>query len=166
MTSPPDFFAEYPKTLRGRTLEPSVVYELATDRYAVHKAETRSAVDREGDLGDDSAVRVVMGQPSGDEVSGGGLGPVYRLKPAGTVAVPTGLIFIRFKPGVNAADRSADIRRSGYEVVETVEYAPQSAWLSVPSGDIAKALGGIVALERLADMENVEPQMLMPRAAR
>lgn len=52
------------------------------------------------------------------------------------------------------------------ELVESLAYVPQAAWLRAPSGDIAAALAGLSRLEQLADVENVEPQMLMESVRR
>lgn len=53
-----------------------------------------------------------------------------------------------------------------YELVESLAYAPQAAWLRAPAGDIADALAGLPRLEQLPDVENVEPQMLMESVRR
>jgi hypothetical protein len=82
------------------------------------------------------------------------------------VAVPTGQIFLRFKEGVDASTRREEIERAGYEIVQIPPYAPSSAWVRSASGDLAKSLADIEALERLADVENVEPQMLVERTLR
>lgn len=53
-----------------------------------------------------------------------------------------------------------------YELVESLAYAPQAAWLRAPSGDMADALAGLSRLEQLPDIENVEPQMLLESVRR
>jgi hypothetical protein len=80
--------------------------------------------------------------------------------------VPTGQIYIRFAEGVAADSRRREIERAGYEIVKTTQYTPHTAWLKSTSGDIAQALSNIHALEGLADVENVEPQMLTARDLR
>jgi hypothetical protein len=92
--------------------------------------------------------------------------PVYRLEPDGPLAVPTGKVFVRFKEGVEAETRRAEIEGAGYEIIQTPPYAPSSAWVRSAGGDIARSLSDIEALEKLADVENVEPQMLVERAQR
>jgi hypothetical protein len=158
MTPPQDFFAEYPEQVRGRTLKPSAVYELKRDGYALHRGPTG--------MYDDQAITIVEGKPGDREIKTGNVGPLYALKPAGTPAVPTGLVFIRFAAGVKAADRTEDLERAGYEIARTVEYSPAAAWVRSASDNIAQALNGIPALEKIKGVENVEPQMLMARASR
>jgi hypothetical protein len=92
--------------------------------------------------------------------------PVYRLGADGPLAVPTGLVFARFAEGVPVESRREALERAGYEVVEIPSYAPHAAWLRARSGEIADALAATAALEKLPDMEGVEPQMLMHAARR
>ena len=97
-----------------------------------------------------------------DEVSG----PIYALQPGGSSAIPTGLVFVRFKSGVRSTERLREIEDAGYEISETVEYAAEAVWVRAKSGDIADALKGIDELEKIADVENVEPQMLRRRSSK
>lgn len=87
--------------------------------------------------------------------------PVFALGGGGSLAVPTGRVFVRFAEGENVARRAKDIADAGYEIEESPSYAPQAAWLRARSGDTVEALRGVAILERLAGIENVEPQMLM-----
>ena len=75
-------------------------------------------------------------------------------------------MFIRFANGVSISERSAEIEKAGYKIVEKIDYAENAGWLADRSGSIAKALVGIEKLESIKDVENVEPQMLMKRASR
>jgi len=73
--------------------------------------------------------------------------------------------------GLRASTKAAETRRkelarAGYEVVQLLVYAPQAAWVRARSGGIAEALTSIPALEALAEVENVEPQMLMKSTQR
>ena len=158
MTTPHNIFAECPERLRGRTLEPSAVYELMRDRYAMHRGPAGAS--------DDQAIEIIEGKSGDREIAAGNVGPVYALKPAGTPAVPTGLVFVRFKAGVKATDRTEDLERAGYKIARTVEYSPAAAWVRNASDNIAQSLNGIPELEKIAGVENVEPQMLMARASR
>lgn len=151
MTSSKDFFAEYPSRIETRPGDKRVKFELETDRYAIHRSGSEPAVTK--------------GTPASEKKEGS-VGPVYSIQPSGTIAIPTGRVFVRFKKGTKAADRKDEIETAGYVISEEVGYAPEAAWLEDASGDIGKALGGISKLEKLADVENIEPQMLMPRVAR
>lgn len=90
----------------------------------------------------------------------------YTSQPEGSPAVPTGRVFIRFEDGLKVADRSTEIEDAGYKIAEKIDYAENAAWLSERSGSIARALAGIEKLESIKGVENVEPQMLMKRAAK
>ena len=85
---------------------------------------------------------------------------MYALEPDGDRAVPSGRVFVRFAAGVQAAERSDALSRAGYEVLDIPLYAPQAAWVGAAGGDMAAALRGLVRLEGIEDVENVEPQML------
>ncbi len=91
---------------------------------------------------------------------------VYRSVPGGSLADPTGRIFIRFANGVDVADRESDIEKAGYKIAEKIDYAENAAWLVERSGSIGRSLSGIEKLERIKDVDNVEPQMLMKRASK
>jgi hypothetical protein len=96
----------------------------------------------------------------------GALTPVYSLDPRGRLAVPTGRIFLRLRDSARMVERRAAIESAGYRVDEIPAYAPQAAWLTSRTGDIADALGRLGLLEALADVENVEPQMLLEASRR
>jgi len=117
---------------------------------------------------EDGAIAVFRGEldEAGMTVQSGALSAVYGLQPSGLLAVPTGRVFVRFAEGVKAESRRQEINRAGYELIESLSYAPHAAWLRARSGDIADALAGIPRLEQLPDVENVEPQMLMESVPR
>ena len=57
-----------------------------------------------------------------------------------------------------------DIEAAGYRIVEVLAYAPQAAWVHAASGDAGESLSHVAKLEAIAGIEEVEPQMLRPRA--
>jgi hypothetical protein len=93
-------------------------------------------------------------------------GPVYESKPGGTPAVPTGRVFVRFPKTIAAESRAAQLRNAGYRIVSTMSWAPHTAWVESTTGDVADSLRNLHKLEQVKDIEHVEPQMLMPAAAR
>jgi hypothetical protein len=162
--------AEHPRELRSRTQQPYLTYTLS-EHYAVHRQDPTALVSKEAIASISERGRLIEVFPGklnkrNHRSRRGQLGPVYAAQPGGTTAVPTGQIFIRFKDGVQVEDRRTQIEQAGYEITQRVEYAPQAAWLQSRSGEIADALAGIQALEKIADVENVEPQMLMQRSLR
>lgn len=163
MSRPKDF-SDFPERVSaGRAGE---WYVRARGRYAVHHGEAEREVAGAEMTFAREGVSVFRGEPGEARAGAATLTPVYELRPDGPPAVPTGKIFLRFKEGVEAASRRVEIERAGYEIIETPPYAPSGAWLRAAGGDVARSLSDIEALEKLADVENVEPQMLVERARR
>jgi len=160
---------ESPPEVRSGTRASSTTYTLLTDHYAVHRdgageeppAESLFTMS-EGE----STIAVLRGGEGRREhaSTSGEVGPVYTLK--GGLAVPTGSVLIRFKEGVPVEEHRSEIEQAGYEVTQVLDYAPHAAWLRARSGNIADALNDLRSLEVIADVENIEPQMLMQRVAR
>jgi hypothetical protein len=170
MTSQQDEFSKYPQEVRSSTQRSSLIYTRLPDHYAVQRevggppSAGAFLTINEGA----GQVVVIESQPAfatDTDLREGGR-PVYKLEPGGGLALPTGQVFIRFKEGVKVEDHAEKIRSAGYEIAQGVSYAPHAAWLRPSSGDVADGLAKIPALEKIADVENVEPQMLQPRANR
>jgi hypothetical protein len=144
------------------------LYVRKAGHYAVHHRPTNTPAPDAVLLLEDGAIAVFRGEPdeAAEASQVGDLSPVYGLQPSGLPAVPTGRVFVRFAEGVQAESRRQEINRTGYELVESLAYAPHAAWLRPRSGDMADALAGISRLEQLPDIENVEPQMLMESVRR
>jgi len=168
MSSKKNDFSKYPSQIRANMSSTAPLYVRKSDYYAIHQRPPGSPAPDAILLLDDGAIAVFQGEP--DEVAAasqaGSLVPVYGLQPSGLPAIPTGQVFIRFAEGVKAEDRRQEINQAGYEIVESLVYAPHAAWLRAQSGDIADALAGIPKLEQLPAVENVEPQMLKESARR
>ncbi len=156
-------FSDYPPEIRFSSQEPAVLYRLTSGYYAVHYPQPQAADPNAILQLNDGAIVVFPGTPH--NVSGT-VSPLYTLQAKGSLAVPTGLIFIRFSEGVTATSHQAEIKGSGYEIAEIPSYAPHTAWLRSQSGQILAALSGIAKLETIPDVENVEPQMLMASVGR
>lgn len=159
-------FAGFPERVGVGTNRPGAYYVRLPGRHAVHHltptqdvADAEMIFRREG-------IAVFRGEPAEPPSHQPAVTPVYKLHPDGPVAVPTGRVFVRFNEGVNVATRREEIERAGYEIIETPPYAPSCAWVQSASGDLALALRDIHNLERLPDVENVEPQMLSERGLR
>ena len=110
-------------------------------------------------------VTIYRGEDPG-ELAAATVTAVYSTSPGAPLTVPTGEVFLRMAGGVCAKDRSDDFADAGYQVTKTLFYAPNAAWLRARSGDVADGLNGIADLEALADVVNVEPQMLSARFLR
>jgi len=169
-----DIFQVYPQEVRASTEPNSPIYKRLPSFYAVHgwRADTPGVVPVQ--TFDDDAIAIIKGEPDADPSNAADttqpgdaqrkLSPVYAQQSgggAGSMAVPTGRVFIRFADPVKVADRETEIRRAGYELDQKLNYAPNAAWLRARSGNIADALNGLAIIAKLADVENVEPQMLM-----
>ena len=158
MSPQKDRFSQYPRRVRHSTAPRAARYEILPGHYAVHRRSADAAAPEDAlYVLDDGAIAVFEGSPG---EARGEVGPVYALGPGGTPAVPTGRVFVRFKEGTKAEDQRKEIKQAGYEIEEVPAYAPHSAWVRALSGEIDDALKGIEGLEKLPDVENVEPQML------
>ncbi|HEX8282899.1 MAG TPA: hypothetical protein VF588_06070 [Pyrinomonadaceae bacterium] len=164
-------FADFPEKVSAGAARSGANYVRAEGRYAVHQGEGKQEAAGAELTFAHEGIAVYRGEP-GEERAGrtesreATLTPVYKLQPDGPLAVPTGKIFLRFKEGVEAASRREEIERAGYEIVQTPPYSPSSAWVRSASGDVARSLADIDSLEKLEDVVNVEPQMLVERSLR
>ncbi len=163
-----DLFKHYPERLRASSERPNLLYQRVPDHFAVHGPVPPSFNFPPVARLDDSRIAIYRGKPEKRLVQHqpGRITPVYSLQPGGVLAIPTGLIFVRFADAVNAEKRRQALRQAGYTVKQLLPYAPNAAWVAAESGEIAAALQGISRLESLPDVVNIEPQMLSQRMAR
>ena len=174
MTAQQDTLQNYPSEVRGTTKSASIVYTRLPNHYAVHRqqsdpplAKKAVATLNEGEKlievfrEDGNEIRQLRESTPQHDIS-----PVYSLQSGGTPAVPTGRVLIRAKEGELVEKLQQKVEQAGYQIVQILDYAPHAAWLQAASGEIADALTGIQRLEKIPELENVEPQMLMPRANR
>ncbi|MEA5627217.1 hypothetical protein [Nostoc sp. UHCC 0251] len=166
-----DYFSEYPEQIRvgsdaydGLRLRTTVSYTRKPGYYAIHYKQPKTVATGAILVLNDGAIAVFPGEPNQSEQ--GTLTPIYTIQPNGSLAVPTGLVFIRFAEGVNVESQREIINRAGYEVAQSLPYAPHTAWLRAQSGNIADAIAGIPQLEAIPKVENIEPQMLMEKSLR
>ncbi|MFW9259568.1 hypothetical protein [Nostoc sp. CALU 546] len=159
-----DYFSEYPQQIRVGSNRTAVSYTRKPGYYAIHYNQPSTVPSGAILQLNDGAIAVFPGEPNQSE--SGKLSPIYTVLPNGSLAVPTGLVFIRFTEGVDVDSQRELINRAGYEVAQTLSYAPHTAWLRAQSGNIADAIAKIPQLEAIPNVENVEPQMLMERGLR
>ncbi len=167
-----DYFSEYPEQIRIGSdayarlrLRVAVSYTRKPGYYAIHYNQPRTVATGAILQLNDGKIAVFPGEPNQSEQET--LTPIYTLQPNGSLAVPTGLVFIRFAEGVDVESQREVINRAGYEVVaQKVDYAPHTAWLRAQSGNIVEAIARIPQLEAIPKVENIEPQMLMERGLR
>ena len=166
-----DYFSEYPEQIRVGSGGTAVSYTRKPGYYAIHYNQPKTVASgavlqlNDGAMSTTGyAYAVFPGEPNQSEQ--GTLSPIYTLQPNGSLAVPTGLVFIRFAEGVDVESQREVINRVGYEVAQSLDYAPHAAWLRAQSGNIADAIAGIPQLEAIPKVENIEPQMLMEKGLR
>ncbi|MCC5607366.1 hypothetical protein LC612_11335 [Nostoc sp. CHAB 5834] len=166
-----DYFSEYPEQIRVGSdayaelrLRTAVSYTRKPGYYAIHYNQPKTLVTGAILQLNDGKIAVFPGEPNQSEQ--GALSPVYTLQPNGSLAVPTGLVFIRFAEGIDVKSQREVINRAGYEIVESLPYAPHTAWLRSQLSNIADAIARISQLEAIPKVENIEPQMLMERGLR
>ncbi|WP_392531591.1 hypothetical protein [Nostoc sp. C117] len=173
-----DYFSEYPQQIRvgsdaysGLRERSAVSYNRKPGYYAVHYNQPGTVAEgailqlNEGAMSTTGcAYAVFSGEPNQSEKNT--LSPIYTLEPDGSLAVPTGLVFIRFAEGVDVELQREAIERAGYKIEQSISYAPHAAWLRPQSGKILDAIAGISQLETIPNVENVELQMLMERVVK
>ncbi|MEH2012371.1 hypothetical protein [Nostoc sp.] len=166
-----DYFSEYPEQIRVGSGGTAVSYTRKPGYYAIHYNQPKTVASgailqlNDGAMSTTGyAYAVFPGEPN--QSKQGTLSPIYTLQPNGSLAVPTGLVFIRFAEGVDVESQREVINRVGYEVAQSLDYAPHAAWLRAQSGNIADAIAGIPQLEAIPKVENIEPQMLMEKGLR
>ena len=164
-----DYFSEYPEQISvgGDAyggLRTAVSYTRKPGYYAIHYNQPNTVASGAVLQLNDGAIAVFPGEPNQSEQ--GKLSPVYTLQPNGSVAVPTGLVFIRFAEGVDVKSQREVINRAGYEIAQSLDYAPHAAWLRAQSGNIADAIARIPQLKAIPKVENIEAQMLIERGLR
>lgn len=159
-----DYFSEYPEQICIGGNRTAIFYTRKPGYYAIHYNQPSTVKVGAILQLNDGAISVFSGEPNQSEQ--GVLSPIYTLKSNGSLAVPTGLVFIRFAEGVDVESQREVINQAGYKIVQSLSYAPHTAWLRAQSGNIADAIAGISQLEAIANVENVELQMLMERGWR
>jgi hypothetical protein len=160
-----DFYSKYPNRVSAGTHPSGSGFSLKRGYYATHRANADAAQGSEV-VFEDGAIAVFKGEPPQSRDLQSSIGPVYELGPGGSLAVPTGLVFIRFRKGVDATSKKQEIELAGYQLKEVVPYAPNAAWLEAQSSSIADGLARLSRLADLPDAESVEPQMLMKGSTR
>lgn len=156
--------ASAPRRIRVEGESAATSYDLAGDLIATHGAGPRPRAVLAFEGGDVVVEPLAPSQPA--EPTKGMFGPVYRQEPAGTVAVPTGRVFIRFAEGERAEDHRAELAASGYELEQVPSYAPHAAWARPVSGNVSDALRDLDPLKRIPDVEHLDPQFLVQAARR
>ena len=155
---------KYPQRIAGGA-DPGAVFEHRSDLYSIR----HDGRDRNGGavavMDDDAHARfaVYEGEP-GPDAPPTDVGPVYSLGRDGPLAVPTGRVLVRMTAPVTPAERRAEFAKAGFEIERTLSYAPDAAWLRPSRGGVARGLLGLAALQQIAGVAHVEPQMLLARA--
>lgn len=150
-----------------------MVYVRQSDYFAVHLQEpsqtSPARLASEAVLTLEDHIAIFRGSPATHRsiaTQAEAISAVYVLEPGGSIAVPTGQVFLRFAEGVAVETHQNTIQQAGYQVTEIVFYAPNAAWLRPLSGEIADALRLLPQLEAIDPVEVVEPQMVMGRSKR
>ncbi|PSB36185.1 hypothetical protein C7B81_14420 [Aphanothece cf. minutissima CCALA 015] len=160
---PATSFDDFPRQILVGAERP-VVFEQKSGWYALHGEPLPTS---EGLLTfEPEAIALLPGTPSAPLAAGQSLSPVYAQPGTGALAVPTGQLFIRFRPGESAQAHRAALEQAGCRIVAVPDHAPEAAWLRARHGDLAEALGCVARLRQLEGVASVEPQLLMARGQR
>jgi hypothetical protein len=82
------------------------------------------------------------------------------------MVIPTGRLLVRFADTVSAESRASDLNRAGFRIAQALSYAPNAAWIEATDDGVRAALNNIEQVERLPDVQNVEPQLIAPRVSK
>jgi hypothetical protein len=154
----PDF-SEFPSIVKASSSRPEPEYRRVDTHFAAHQVQSASAPAPLIDFGTEKIAVYPIHLFSEVAPRATALSPVYALKKGGTLAVPTGRVFVRFANRLKLADQVERLREVGYEIEQVVPYAPSSGW--VHSTSIESSLTALPKLAAISGAENVEPQMLM-----
>lgn len=153
----------YPQQIRFSTERADLHYERSL-HYALHYSQPNSAPPESLMTMAEGTIAIFPQEISPPRHSPDArMTAVYVLKPGNVPAVPTGLVFVRFRKGTIAPDHRIPLQEVGYTIESSPPYAPHTAWVRSTSGNIGEALAGISRLEAIPEVENVEPQMMMER---
>ena len=163
----PNPFSEFPERIRASSERPHLLYLRLPGHYAIHGPLPAHLVPSVL-LHLDQSIAVCRGTPDPQLMQDKSLAitAVYSLEPNGPPAVPSGLVFLRFREAIKAEEQHQTLASIGYTMTDIPPYAPHTAWVRHKSRDIAAALTNLPSLETLSDVVNLEPQMLTKRALR
>jgi hypothetical protein len=113
-----DYFSEYPEQIRVSSERTAISYTRKSGYYAIHYNQPSKVPSGAILQLNEGAIAVFPGEPNQSEQ--GKVSPIYTVQPNGSLAIPTGLVFIRFAEGVNVESQREVINRAGYEVVLTM----------------------------------------------
>lgn len=154
--------AQFPDSLRASREKPSRRYRLVKTHVAVHgrqhpvdATEATLHFAAENIAVHPSAALARIAIAPSDSLS-----PVYEASEGGSLAVPTGWIYVRYASAMKLDGQTARLRAAGYRIVRTLAYAPSAGWVAAIAGGIASSLNGIGNLDAIPGVEEVAPQML------
>lgn len=164
----PNPFSHFPARIRASSERPHLSYVQLPEHYAIHGPLPAHLIQSVLLHLNDQSITVCRGTPDQQLMQDNSLAitPIYSLEPNGPPAVPTGLVFLRFREEIKAEEQHQTLASIGYAITDIPLYALHTAWVQHKSGDIAAALTNLPSLEILSDVVNVEPQMLTKRALR
>ena len=156
-------FAGFPQRIAAGAAN-ALVYEQKPGYFARH-GEPLGEEEAEV-VFEPEQITIVRGSPATPLAPGQALRPVYAPLGGGSLAVPTGQVFLRFRAGETVAAHREALQHAGFTITRELDYAPEGAWVCASSGSIAESLSGLTALRSIDGVESVEPQLLMQRAWR
>jgi len=155
-------FAEFPKTVKASSASPENTYRMVDTHVAVHGAPPASGAIL--DFAPEQISVYPIERLAEMSADASRVTPVYSLTKGGTLAVPTGLVFVRLAEDQKLADHANEFRNAGYEIARAMPHADNAGWLRAASSSMADSLAGLDRLAAIPGVENVEPQMLSQAA--
>ncbi len=151
---------DFPRVVAASSATPRQKYQRVDTHFAVHGLKDKPPIEPALEFGPEKISVYPIDRLPEFGQSGSETTPVYSLKKGGTLAVPTGKVFVRCSPNCKFEDSAESFRSAGYEIAQTLPYAPNAGWLRPLSSSIARSLAGLNKLSSIPGVENVEPQMI------
>src|SRR5262249_24583936 len=136
----PDF-SEFPKVVSADSGSDRK-YHLVASHFAVHGISTQAGSEPAMEFVPEKITVYPIHRFTSMEQTRGETSPVYSLQPDGSLAVPTGRVFVRMGRARRFVYHEGDFRAAGYEIDHAVPYAPNAGWLRPSSSSIAASLAG------------------------
>ena len=143
--------------LRVGPLGREALFQLRADLVALHGAAPESGAKAVLHL--PGAQVEVVRDADVDSSEARRRGPVYAQQPTGTLAVPTGRVFLRLARSAGT-DLAARLAPLGFKIVLQPHATPVGAWVEPIGGRIEDGLARIAELAALPGVEGAEPELL------
>lgn len=157
-----DPLSPFPQKIRASLEASSLTYVRLPDHYAIHGTVPTELLMAVRETLNNQSISILQGKMNVERQNRLSLtiSPVYALEPHGVPAVPTGKLFIRLEEHIRAEEKRDILETMGYQIIDIPPYAPYTCWVSAHPDSLTTSLSHLSKLQTIADIRNIEPQML------